>query len=94
MLLLESSEIWVPVKQIIQINLTGLRIQLAGDKPAGYLQALPWIWTQGYQEQIQLAVRAGLELGASELQVQRSSRSATLPPLGGVTRCYPRVSLG
>ena len=31
-------------------------------------------------EQIQLAVRAGLELGASELQVQRSNHSATLPP--------------
>ena len=29
-------------------------------------------------EQIQLAVRA--ELGASELQVQRSNHSATLPP--------------
>ena len=34
-----------------------------------------------YREQIQLAVRAGLELGASELQVQRSNRSATLPLL-------------
>ena len=27
----------------------------------------------------ELAVRAGLELGASKLQVQRSNRSATLP---------------
>ena len=35
-----------------------------------------------YREQIQLAVRVGLELGASELQVQRTNRSATLalPP--------------
>ena len=27
------------------------------------------------------AVREGLELGASELQVQRSDHSATLPPI-------------
>ena len=46
--------------------------------PAGYLQAWPRTWTRDYWEQIQLAVRAGLELGASELQVQRSNRSATL----------------
>ena len=32
-------------------------------------------------EQIQLAVRAGLKLGASQLQVQRSNHLATLPPL-------------
>ena len=31
----------------------------------------------GYREQIQLAVRAELELGVSELQVQRSYRSAS-----------------
>ena len=30
-------------------------------------------------KQIQLAVRTGLELGATELQVQRSNHSATLP---------------
>ena len=36
-----------------------------------------------YWEQIQLAVRvAELELGASELQVQRSNHSATLPLYG------------
>ena len=33
----------------------------------------------GRREPIQLVVRAGLELGASELQVRRSNRSATLP---------------
>ena len=33
------------------------------------------IWTRDYREQIQLA---SLELGASELQVQRSNRSATV----------------
>ena len=36
-----------------------------------------YIWTRDYHEQIQQAVREGLELGASELQVQRSNRSAT-----------------
>ena len=53
---------------------------MAEGKPAGYLQAWPRIWTRDYREQIQLAVRAGLEQGASELQVQRSNQSATLPP--------------
>ena len=43
---------------------------MAGGKPAGYSQAWPRIWTQYYHEQIQLVVRAGLELRASELQVQ------------------------
>ena len=35
-------------------------------------------WALDYREQIQLAVRAGLELRASELQVQRSNHSAIL----------------
>ena len=46
--------------------------QLAGGKPAGYLQAWPRIWTRDYRQQIQLAVRA--------VRVQHSNRSATLPP--------------
>ena len=33
-----------------------------------------------YRKQIKLAVRVGLELGASKLQVQRSNHSVTLPP--------------
>ena len=33
------------------------------------------------EEQIQLAVRVGLEPGASELQVWHSNHLATLPPL-------------
>ena len=32
-------------------------------------------------EQIQVAVREGLELGASELQVQHSNHLAMLPPV-------------
>ena len=59
-----------------KLNLTGLRIQLTGGKPASYLQAWSRIWTRDYREQIQLAVRARLELGASELQIQRSNHSA------------------
>ena len=35
------------------------------------------------EEQIQLAAKAGLELGASESQVQRSNHSATLGMLLG-----------
>ena len=42
------------------------------------LQAWPRIWTRDYSQQIQLAFRAGLELGASVLQVQRSNSSTTL----------------
>ena len=38
------------------------------------------IGTRDYPEQIQQAVRAGLKFGASRFQVQRSNRSATLPP--------------
>ena len=38
-------------------------------------------WYGANQLAIQLAVRAGLELGASELEVQCSNHSATLPPL-------------
>ena len=63
------------------MNLTGLGIQLARDKPAGYLQAWLRVWTRDYRKQIQLTVRVGLELGASELQVQHSHHSATLSPL-------------
>ena len=55
-------------------------------KPVGYLQAWSRICTRDYSEQIQLVVRAGLELGASESQVQRSNRSTTLPP-------FPKFSL-
>ena len=41
-------------------------------------QAWPRSWTWDYQEQIQLAVRVGIELRASRLQFQCSNRSATL----------------
>ena len=72
------------LKQIIQIELNRVKNpNWSGGKPAGYLQAWPRIWTWDYREQIQLAVRAGLELGAYELKVQRSNRSATLPPSHG-----------
>ena len=47
------------------------------------------IWTRDYREQIQLAVRAGLELGASKLQVRCSNHSATLPWLTGQDEMNP-----
>ena len=47
------------------------------------------IWTRDYREQTQLVVRVGLELGASELQVQHCNRSATLPPNGEILQSNP-----
>ena len=45
-----------------------------------------------YREQIQLAVRVGFELGASELQVQRTNNlSTTLPPYWDVMVIYYSV---
>ena len=62
------------VKQITEIKQNGVKNpNLLGGKSAGYLQAKRKICTGDYREQIQLAVRAGLELGASELRVQRST---------------------
>ena len=59
------------LKQVIQIELNRVKeSQLAGGKPAGYLEVCLRIWTWHYGEQIQLVVRMGLELGASEFQVQ------------------------
>ena len=40
-------------------------------------------------EQIQLAVMAELELGASELQIQRSNHSVTLPPPNSLNPLSP-----
>ena len=53
-------------------------LEVIGGEPVGYLQVGPRIWSRDYQEQIQLVVRTGLELGASRLQVQCSNCSATL----------------
>ena len=69
------------LKQIIQkkLNRVKNRNWLEANQLA-ILQAWSTIWTLDYREQIQLAFRAGLEFGASELQFQRPNRSATLPP--------------
>ena len=48
----------------------------------------PRIWTRDYREQIQLAVREGLELGASELKAQSCNRLSTLPPLNVRANCF------
>ena len=70
------------MKPTTEMNLTGQESQLLGGRPVGYVQAQPRSWTRDYLEQIQLVVRAGLELGISRFQVRRSNHSATLPPLG------------
>ena len=69
------------MKQIISIKHNRVKNPSWSEvEPVGYLQAWSRIWTLDYREQIQLTIRAGLELGASELQVRRSNHSATLPP--------------
>ena len=61
------------LKRIIQIELNRVKNPNWPEaNQLAILQAWTRIWTRDYREQIQLAVRAGLELGASELQVQRS----------------------
>ena len=69
------------LKQIIQIKLNRVKNlnwpeanQLAIYKRGRGFELVTTV------KRIQLAVRAGLELGASELQVQHSKHSATLPP--------------
>ena len=54
--------------------------------PEAILQAWLKIWTQDYHEQIQLAVRVGLELVASGFQVQIKSSALTAQP-----RCLHNV---
>ena len=56
---------------------------MAGGKLAGYLQVWPRIWTRNDREQIQQVVTASFELGASELQVQRSKTPLTTRPQCG-----------
>ena len=46
-------------------------------------------FTSVVEEQIQLAAKAGLELGASGSQVERSIRSATLRMLLGQEKNWP-----
>ena len=50
-----------------------------------------WGFDRDYREQIQLAVRVGFELGASELQAQRTNLSTTLPPYWDVMVIYYSV---
>ena len=66
------------LKQIIQIKLNRVKnLNWPGtNRLAIWLQAWPSIWTRDYREQIQLAVRAGLELGGLRIA------SPALQPLG------------
>ena len=63
-------------------ELKRLRIPNGRGRPVGYVQAQPRSWTRDYLEQIQLVVRAGLELGLSRFQVLRPNHSPTLPLQG------------
>ena len=56
---------------------------MAGGKLAGYLQVWPRIWTRSHREQIQLAVTASFELGASELQDKSCKTPLTTRPHSG-----------
>ena len=61
-------------KNLMEYNITWLKI------PNGSRQT-SWLFYkcgQGFELGTQLAARAGLELGASELEVQHSNRSAML----------------
>ena len=65
---------------------------MAGDKLVGKLiYKRSRGFDRDYREQILLAVRVGLELGAYELQVQRTNRSATLPLYWDVMVIYNSV---
>jgi len=70
-----------PIKQSIEINLTGSESQLAAGKPVGYIQGQPRSWAKDYLEQIRLVIRAGLELRICRFQVRHPDYlAATLPP--------------
>ena len=70
------------LKQIIWIKHNGVKNPNWSEaNQLAMLQAWPRIWTRDYREEIQLVNWAGLELEASELQVQR-----TVP---GLLLCFP-----
>ena len=56
--------------------------QLAGGRPAGYLQARrsDGVELGATEKQLQLAVRAGLESGNFGFPVRHANHSARLPP--------------
>ena len=61
-----------------EMNLTGKESQLAGGRPVGYVQVQRRSRTRDYLEQIQVVVKAGLELGISRFQVPCPNHSAML----------------
>lgn len=70
-----------------------------GSEPVGYVQAWPRVWTRDYREQILLAVRAGLKLEASELQVQLGHVASSHKPavsrlMSSEATCCGRVLCG
>ena len=56
-----------------------VKFQLAGGRPAGYLQTWPRSCSRGYREQHQLAATKGLDPEISGCKVRHQNHSATLP---------------
>ena len=58
---------FILAKGELEHNITGLKSQLAGDRPVGYLQAWPSSWTWGYREttaaKLVIACLTGVERG-------------------------------
>jgi len=68
------------MKQSTEMNLIGSESQLVGGRPIGYVKAELRSWTKHYLEQIQLVVKAELELRISRFQLRRPNHLATFPP--------------
>ena len=67
------------LKQIIQIKHYMVKNPIGSEVNQLAIYKRLRIWTWDYREQIQLAARAGLELGDSRLHIQCSNHSAMLP---------------
>ena len=68
------------MKQSTEMNLIGSESQLVGGRPIDYVQAQLRSWTKHCLEQIQLVVKAELELRISRFQVRRPNYLATFLP--------------
>ena len=68
-------------EQMPETNIPSDQRQTKANQLAIYKRDRVRAWPRDYREQTHLAVRAGLELGASGLKVKSNNRSATLPPL-------------
>ena len=66
---------WNPLmKQVMQMNITWLKIQLAGGRPVGYLQAGPRSWT-GVYAQTTLAKWSEWDLNLQRLDLKSGAQT-------------------